>query len=110
MKLIRCCRRKEIETVHELMTNVANFNHSGKFKLVRNHLSTNYHISSVIQSVVPTLVPTATKTRFMFLFVKSEYIRVVFLSFLTVKSDTASADQAFLQSQVDKNIIRSRGV
>ena len=32
MKLIRCCRRNEIETIHELMTNVANYNHSGKFK------------------------------------------------------------------------------
>ena len=29
MKLIRCCRREEIETVHELMKSVANYNHSG---------------------------------------------------------------------------------
>ena len=37
MKLIRCCRRKEIETVHELMTNVAKYNHSSKS--IRNSLS-----------------------------------------------------------------------
>ena len=30
MKLIRCCGRKKIDTVHELMKNVANYNHSGK--------------------------------------------------------------------------------
>ena len=31
MKLIRCCRRKDIETVQELLNGVANYNHSGKF-------------------------------------------------------------------------------
>ena len=30
IKLIRCCRSKEIATVHELMQNVAKYNHSGK--------------------------------------------------------------------------------
>ena len=33
MKLIRCCRTKEIKTVHEFVKNVAFYNHSGKLLL-----------------------------------------------------------------------------
>ena len=30
MKLIRCCRAKEVNTIQNLMMNVATYNHSGK--------------------------------------------------------------------------------
>ena len=38
MKLIRCCKRREIKAIHELMKKVANYNHSGKLPEIFEHI------------------------------------------------------------------------
>ena len=46
MKLIRCCRRREIKAIHELMKKVANYNHSGKLSK-----SSNTSVSEAIKGL-----------------------------------------------------------
>ena len=41
MKLIRCCKRREIEAIHELMKKVANYNHRGELPKVFAHWNHN---------------------------------------------------------------------
>ena len=46
MKLIRCCKRREIKAIHELMKKVANYNHSGELSK-----SSNTSVSEAIKGL-----------------------------------------------------------